>query len=300
MKKNIWILLTTAVLFFAFLGGCSDPVGGSAGSSEIINETGGNGLGDGISNTDSIKVENGNIIVNVDASGNLQINGENVQLTVFENNAWVLKSGVVVSLKDNHGNEITGSLSVDAANGHITFLPDNPLNVELVYTITLSVNGHEYTATVMLTEDNLGENESIFAGVTMCGKGTYPVLDNLHEGRALFGWLFGENPFKIYIKVVDVEAGANVLLTAHGVYNVEGHLNEVYYQRWLSSGDPVKEYNWRVRNASTFTVGVDEQDSALDTAENDYSFWSTYFEIKIVDSEGNDITSESNAKLVIR
>ena len=109
--------------------------------------------------------------------------------------------------------------------------------------------------------------------------------------------------------MINIETGAKVLLTAYGVYNIAGHLDEVYYQRWathqnwwIKPGDPVKDYQWKGANHLTYTgtIWVDERDSTLDGphGEPDYSFWSTYFEIKII-KHGEDITATSAAQLVI-
>lgn len=262
----------------------------------IVNDTGGNTGGDsgeveGISDNENITVVNGKILVNVE-NGALAISGENVILTVLDDGIWVLAPGVTISLKDQTGTTVTGAVIVDPVTGNLSFIPDEPLDVNNLYTITVTVGDAVYTATVIIAVDDTDLPESMFADVSVYSEsGIYPVVDALVNGSSIFGWEF---PPRFKIRLIDVEAGAKVYLNFYGVYDVPAYSDLVFYQRWHDSGEPVKDYDW----SWCGWIWVDEIDASID-GEIDYSFRRTYAEIRIIDGSGNDITATSAAKFEV-
>lgn len=293
--KLILIFTTGAVLF---LSGCSGGGGGSSSvpGSDVVNETGGTTDGSGVSGNDQIEVENGNIVVNV-VDGVLAIDGVDLQLVVQdENGDWIIASDVSIIVKNNSGEALAGEVVVDPETGVITFVPEEPLDVSETYTIVVTVGDsvHEATIIVAVDDTNTGD-ESMFASVTLYSSGSYSLGLNeiMVNGKAIFGWEFGESPGAFTVKLENIEDGAEVFLTAYGTYNIPGHESEVYYQKWSSTGEPVKDFKW-----SGFQIRVDESDYTLDSDDNDYSFWSTYLELRII-KDGEDITASSGATLIV-
>lgn len=262
----------------------------------IVNDTGGNTGGDsgeveGISDNENITVVNGKILVNVE-NGALAISGENVILTVLDNGIWVLAPGVTISLEDQNGSTVTGTVIVDPVTGNLSFIPDEPLDVNNLYTITVTVGDSVYTATVIIAVDNTDLPDSMFADVSVYSEsGVYPVIDALVNGKSIFGWEF---PPRFKIQLIDVETGSKVYLNFYGVYDVPAYSDLVFYQRWHDSGEPVKDYDW----SWCGWIWVDEIDASID-GEIDYSFRRTYAEIRIIDGSGNDITATSAAKFEV-
>ncbi len=300
MNKNISIIkliliFTTSAVFF--LSGCSGGGGGSSSvpGSDVVNETGGTTDGSGVSGNEQIEVENGNIVVNL-VDGVLAIDGKDLQLVVKDANGnWVLADGVTVTVNNNSGEAVAGQVVVDPETGVITFVPDEPLDVSETYTIIVTVGDQVHEATIIVAVDDKDTgDESMFASVPLYSTGSHSFsMDELMQnGKAIFGWEFGENPESFTIKLENIEEGAEVFLTAYGTYNIPGHESEVYFQKW-ESGDPVEEYKWGGN-----TLSVNEQDYTLDSEENDYSFWSTYLEI-VIKKDGEDITSSSAATLIV-
>jgi hypothetical protein len=312
MSSGIITLFVFLMLCFLVIIGCKNPASGSGDSggandtedditdvTEETDVTDDNGVTDEI----DVTVEAGVILITVNENGAIEIDGDNIDLVEFSG-IWTLIDGISIFLEDNEGNLVGGTISVNPDTGLITFTPSTPLDPGAIYTLNVNVLGTCYTATVLIAVDVMEEDsgESVFADVELRDLGTYAVQDLIVGGKAILGWEFGANPFRIRIHMINIEPGAKVLLTAYGVYNIEGHLDEVYYQRWVYSGNPVEDYQWKDDNYKTYTgtIWVDEQDSTLDGpgGEPDYSFWSSYFEIKII-KEGADITAASAAQLII-
>ncbi len=267
---------------------------GTVSSTTVTNDSGGSTDGSGVSSNSSISVVNGNISISTN-DGNITINGSELNLTTQnEEGTWSLANNVEITLTDNSGNEISGTIVVNSSTGVITFIPDTSLDVNETYTISIEVDGTQYEATVIVAVDDTNTEESLFAGVDYLSAGTYSIQDLIVDGRAIFGWEFGENPTSFTISLKNIDAGATVYLTAYGTYNIDGHETETYYQKWESTGEPVKDYVW---NGST--ISINEEDSSLD-GETDYSFWSTYIELKVISSEGVDITADSQVQLVVK
>ena len=246
----------------------------------------------GVSNVEGIIVQNGNILVDL-SNGQITINGQNLTLTEQVDGTWSLIAGVQITVTDNNGNTISGSIYVDPQTGNLFFIPDSPLDSGVTYTVTVTVNGTTYNATVIVSVDNLCQSNSLFASVELRSTGTYNVKDLIVSEKAIFGWEFG-NTFTITLS--NVEAGAQVTLTAYGVYDIEGHNCEVYFQRWSGTGAPVQDYVWNNGGAIT----VDNSDSSIDGEGGtpDYSFKKTYFKLKVM-KDGQDITATTNAVLTV-
>lgn len=302
MKKNISPIKLIPVIILAFIliiTGCSGGGGSSSvPGSDIVNETGGTTDGSGVSSNDQIEVENGNIVVNV-VDGVLAIDGVDLQLVVQdENGTWVLAEDVSITVKNNSGEIVPGTFFVDPLTGVITFVPDYPLDVSETYTISVSAGDTVYEATIIVALDDLAMADSLFSSVHLYTSGTHnlSVKDLVVNGKAVFGWEFGGSGNSFTIRLNGIDEGALVYITAYGTYNIPGHENQVYYQRWGSGpneGKPVKDYLW-----NGGTLNVNEQDYTLDSGDNDYSFWSTYLEIIII-KDGEDITASSGATLKI-
>lgn len=305
MKKIKIAIAASTIVMFGLFGviGCSGGGGGSDApvtAQDIVNTTDGNNVGSGVSSDPQITVENGTIIVNV-TDGKFTINGDNVTLTELNGATWTLVDGVSITVTNNSGTVITGTVTIDPDTGDIIFTPDsgNQLNVSETYTITVTVNGTPYTATVIVAVDETNEEESMFANVPFRGAGTFAITDLIVNGNAIFGWQFGSQ-FKI--QLLDVDAGATVYLTAYGIYNIAGQQNKVYYQRWESDNTIVKDHVWitnsTTNTASSVTYTVNANDTSLDTSENDYSFAATYFELRVM-KDGADITAASTVKIKV-
>jgi len=299
--KLILIFITGAALF---LSGCSGGGGGSSSvsGSDVVNETGGTTDGSGVSGNDQIEIENGNIVVNV-VDGVLAIDGVDLQLVVQDGDGnWVLAADVSIIVKNNSGEALAGEVVVGSETGVITFVLDEPLDVSETYTIVVTVGDSVHEATIIVAVDDTGTgDESMFASVPLYSTGSHSFNMNelIVNGKAILGWEFGESPERFTLKLENLEEGAEVFLTAYGTYNIPGHESEVYYQKWASTwgdyieGEPVKDYLWDGR-----TLVVDESDYTLDSADNDYSFWSTYLKLRII-KDGEDITASSGATLKI-
>lgn len=303
MKKNLSIIQVILVFSSAsilFLAGCSGGGGASfVPGTDVINESGGTTDGSGLSSNEQILVENGNIVVNVD-HGKLAIDGVDLKLVVQdENGDWILADDVEITVQNNSGETVSGYVVVDPKTGIITFVPDKPLDVSETYTIIVKVGDLVHEATIIVAVDDTGSgDESMFASVTLYDSGSYSLsmADLMSNGKAIFGWKFGETPSVFSIRLGNIEEGAEVYLTAYGIYNIDGHKNEVFYQRWDSGADagkPVKDYKWAGN-----TLTVNEVDTTLDTTDVNYSFWSTYIEITIM-KDGEDITASSGATLFV-
>lgn len=201
---------------------------------------------------------------------------------------------VSVTVVDNSGKNITGSYSVDGLVA--IFTPTNPLSAGLLYTVTIKVNDQIFVATVMIAVDNVCQSNSIFKNVPMGKVGGIDVKYLIVNGKVIFGWKFG-TPIKI--KLVQVEKGATVKLTAYGTYDIPGQECQVYFQRWVNTGKPVENYVWQTNSGGvTGIIGVNAEDSSLD-GDADYSFEKTYIELKIFDKTGKDISLTSKANLVV-
>ncbi len=302
MKNRI--KLSTSLIFLASLvlfavtgcsGGGSSEAGAAVPATQVVNTTGGSTEGTGVSSTEDIEVQNGNIVVNVE-NGHITLNGDNVQLAEQQaDGSWILADGITITVADNSGANVSGTINVDPSTGLITFVPDASLTVSETYTITVTVNGVVYEATVILAVDNTESDESLFASVPIGTPGSYTMQDLNVNGKILFGWIFGAEKKRFSIKLTDLEAGAIVSLTAYGTYNIEGHQNDVFFQRWGGGsldGTPVQDYLW-----TGFKITINEEDVSLD-GETDYSFWGTYLELKVM-KDGVDITATSGVKLVV-
>ncbi len=287
------ITIMTASLMFSCSGGSSsnDAMTGQ----NVVNNTGGNSEGNGVSSIPEITVKNGTIVVDV-TDGRITIDGDNVQLTQQSGGDWQLADGVTITVTDNNGNTITGTIGIDQATGDITFTPSDPLDVSATYTVTVTVNGVEYSATVIVSVDDTQQENSLFASVPLRSAGTFAVSDLIVNGKALFGWAFGSPAKSFSIRLANIDAGATVYLTAYGIYDIAGHQNEVYYQRWESDQTPVKDFVW-----SGFTITVNEQDSSIDGANGDpdYSFATTYIELRVM-KDGADITATSSVQVIVQ
>jgi hypothetical protein len=304
-KMNVQIKLISILLVIAalFMAGCSNDGTTSSPdkSTNVVNDSGGSTDGSGISSNENIQVENGKIVVTTD-NGVLSIDGSDLNLVVQNDEGnWVLADNVTITVADNAGENVTGAVSVDPSTGMITFNPDQPLNVSETYTISVSDGTTTHEATVVLAvDDTENESDSLFSGVTLYSSGshTFTVNELMTNGRVIFGWLFGDTMTPFYIRLQNIDDGAQAYITAYGTYNITGHENEVYYQRWLegdNAGEPVKDNLWIWGENYIY---VNEVDDSLDSDEHDYSFHSTYLEIKVM-KDGVDITSTSSVTIDI-
>lgn len=283
----------TVTALFIFATGCSkeDSGGGSVPTApDVVNNAGGNDSGTGVSSNDDITVSEGRIEIKVE-NGKIELSGENVTLiTKNEDGTWSLIDGISITAKDEDGNDVAGTIHVDETTGTIYFVPSAGLDTGKTYTIIVVVNGKTYKETIILSVDDTCKSNSMFAPVQLRSAGTYTVKQLISNGKAIFGWNFG-SAFRI--RMQNLEAGAKVMLTAFGVYDIPGHECEVYYQRWKTTQKPVEDFEW-----SGFTIRVDETDSSIDSDKNDFSFTKTYFVLKVV-KDGEDITATTNAKVVV-
>ncbi len=296
MKKII--LKTFAILTLSlmiFVSACSkDDGGGSVPTApEVVNNSGGNESGSGVSGNPDITVEEGRIVLTL-TSGKISLDGVSVQLATYDSEAkeWKLVEGITVKVLDEQGNEITGTIYIDPTTGKVYFIPNEGFDTGKSYTIIVEINGKQYKAVFVLAVDDTCKSNSMFAPVLLRDKSTYTVNQLISNGKAIFGWEFGSY---FRIKMSGLEAGAKVLLTAFGVYDISGHECEVYYQRWKSTGKPVENYEW-----SGTAIKIDETDSSLDgpNGDPDYSFKKTYFVLKVM-KDGEDITSTTQAKIIV-
>lgn len=302
MKRYLKLLSIFLVILAFGISGCkSKAVSTAPEAPQVVNNSGGNtGSGytdsSGVSSTPGIEVKEGRIVVNI-TSGKISINGENVTLTVQDGGQWKLADGVNITIKDENGNTVNGQIYVDPETGILYFIPAAALDAGKTYTITVSVNGKTYTATVLLAVDNTCESNSLFAPVEIRNKGTYKVSALILNGKSIFGWEFGAGTEKFAISFAKLETGAKIYFTAFGTYDIENHRCEVYYQRWSGTGKIVKDEEWVYSS-----VSINADDDSIDgpNGNPDYSFKKTYLQIKIVDANGNDITSTSNAELIIK
>lgn len=293
MKNLLKIIVVLVLVMSLATFGCKKDDGGTTlpTNGSVTDNSSTAPSDSGVSSVDGIVVQNGNILVDL-SNGSITINGQNLTLTEQVDGTWTLIAGVQITVTDNNGNVISGSIYVDPQSGNLFFIPDSPLDPGVTYTITVTVNGVTYNATVIVSIDNICQSNSLFASVELRSTGQYNVKDLIVSEKAIFGWEFG-NSFKISLS--NLETGATVKLTAYGIYDIDGHNCEVYYQRWKDSGDPVQDYVW---NGGGITV--DNADESIDGPNStpDYSFKKTYFEIKIV-KDGQDITATSNAIITV-
>lgn len=308
--KKLMVMMMALYLGAYSLSGCGGG-GSEVAAPSVINTTdGNNGLvdgGSGAASVPGIEVVNGKIVVKVE-NGIISINGENLTLSRKDGKEWVLIGGITITLTDQYGYEISGKVIVDPVIGYISFIPESGLEVDKTYTLTVTVDGVEYTATVIVAVDNTSEENSMFAGVAVHrNPGTYNISDLLVNGKAILGWEF---PPRFTISITDLEAEVGVSLTFYGVYDVEAYKDMVFFQRWeesltfgdykVSAGDPVKDFPWYWASGYSGGIRVDERDSSIDDPDGllDYSFWRTYAELKII-RNGKNITATSGAKVII-
>lgn len=253
-------------------------------------QDGGNSTGSGVSTTDdsSVSAENGSVVIDVDDNGTVNIGGGEADLSDAQS--------VEIVVTDSEGNTIYGETSVDE-DGNYTFTPDTTTSLEggESYTVTVVADGVSYEETVIISVDDTAEENSKFASAGGFATGSFDLSDLLtDDGEVIFGWDF-DDADDFNFSISDVPAGATVLITGYGIYDIEGHEDEVYYQRW-TSGEAVKDYDITGYGAIT----VDPTDSSIMKEDGTYyDFTTTYFEIVILDSEGNDITATCGAALSI-
>ncbi len=295
MKKSMLkIIVVVFVAVSFFVTACSSDGGGGSvpTAPEVVNQTGGNDTGSGVSSNPDITVDEGRIVL-ATTDGKISLDNVKVQLAVLdENNEWKLVDGLEITVKDESGDTIPGSIFIDQKTGKVYFVPSVGFDTGKAYTIIVKINQKTYSATVILAVDNTCKKNSMFASVPLRQKSTYVVSDLISNGKAIFGWEFGGS-FRIRMK--NLESGAKVMLTAFGVYNIQGHECEVYYQRWKKTQKPVEDYSW-----TGFTILVDNTDSSIDgpNGKPDYSFKKTYFVLKVM-LNGQDITQTTKASLVV-
>ena len=291
MKKII--ILNIALLMSLFLFSCAQ----TSDVAKAITSIGNNGeIGTGAtSNPDAVDVVSGKIVVKT-VNGKVTVNSTELTLVSIIGNLWMLADGVNITLTDKAGNIITVTVVIDQLTSAISLIPSSPLDSDSFYTLNLSVtvNGvvTNYVVKVIVSVDNTNEANSFFAGITLNKtSGTFNVKDTLKDGKSYFGWEFLPR-FNIWL--TGLESGAYADLTFYGVYDETMYKDMVFYQRWIGSQEPVKNYKWFGGQ-----ISVDETDSSIDGPETDYSFKKTYLEMKVYDSLGNDITSSSNAVINI-
>lgn len=255
--------------------------------------SGGNSTGGGIGSSEgtAVLVENGTVIVTVDENGQILIQGNGIDVND--------QSEVNIVVTDSDGNVLDGTVVKDS-EGNYVFYPDptTPLVSGESYDVTVVIDGTEYSAeTIMVSVDDTSVENSKFASAGGFSAGTFSMNDLLNDlGQAVFGWDF-DDAYSFKFTMQNVPSGAAVYITAYGVYDIEGHENEVYYQRWSSTNEPVKDFN--ITGYTTITINP--EDTAIELSDGSYcDFAKTYVEILIVDSEGNDITASCGAGLLIQ
>jgi hypothetical protein len=256
----------------------------------------GNSEGNGVSSVPEITVKNGTIVVDVTDGRHYHRRRQRSAHAAEPAEAGSLPTALPSRHRPTAATPITGTIGIDQATGDITFTPSNPLDVSATYTVTVTVNGVEYSATVIVSVDDTAQENSLFASVPLRAAGTFAISDLIVNGKALFGWAFGSPAKSFSIRLANIDAGATVYLTAYGIYDIAVHQNEVYYQRWESDQTPVKDFAW-----SGFTITVNEQDSSIDGANGDpdYSFATTYIELRVI-KDGVDITSTSTVQVIVQ
>lgn len=244
------------------------------------NDTGGNGDGDGITTVSEITVENGELV----------ISGEYLNI-----------DDVTVTLVDSDGNTVEGTLVQDPVTGEITFEPSEPLEVSETYTLTVEENGEVlHEGLVVISVDNTSQLNSLFSQVddksddiAANGRTTYTFSELAQGSRVIVGWDF-ENVGSFNFKISNLPAGWTVKLTAYGIYDIEGYRDQVFYQKWKSSGEPVKDFTL----PQNYTIMVDATDSLLDSGPwGDVSFCETFMELKVYDQNGAEMTEFSDAEI---
>jgi hypothetical protein len=223
-----------------------------------------------------------------------------------DNGNWFLADDVSILLTDDLGETVnlTPSRTVitnedGSEEYYLTLTPDvmDALDADRTYDLELIVGEDEYTATIHLSVDDMDDVGSLFQEVQHLGEtGEFSPADLMSNGYMVYGWEFMESAPSFKISYKNAPEGSTVHLTAYGIYDIEGHTHEVYYQRWKDSGEPVRDFQW---NGGTLIV--DASDATLDFEEIDYSFWRTYLKVIIRDESGQDITSQSeDFRLVVQ
>ena len=307
-KYLLIIFLSVVVMFLA--AGCggnsADKIADAVDGPGIINDTGGNGDGDGmvvhdgVIEDDKIILSEGTINILIDDNGEAELDNTTLNLMDQDDNGdWFLADDVSILLTDDQGKTINLTPERTVITGddgteeyYLTLTPDvlDALDADRTYELNLTVGEDDYIATIHLSVDDMDDVGSLFREVQHLGEtGTFSPADLMSNGYMVYGWEFMENAKTFKISYKNAPAGSTVLLTAYGIYDIEGHTHEVYYQRWKNSGDPVRDYEW-----NGGTLSVDASDITLDYEDIDYSFWRTYLKVIIRDDSGQDITSQSD------
>jgi hypothetical protein len=269
----------------------------------------GTGANSGITNNDQVAATTNVVVVNLDNGYYTASSGDSIPVLVLVNGVWQLNADVDIRVLDNLGASVGWSIyNPDTLSGNcLILIPAEPLTAQYSYVITLkgpAENGTVITedVAIQIPVDETSDQGSVFANVAVVSAGTYNASDHIVDGKLLMGWVFG-NAFRISLN--GLNSGDKVTLTFYGIYDLAGHEHQVYYQRWSGDGTPVANWNWAVKGSFlsgyyTNAISVDEKDSSLDTEINDYSFASTYWEIRVVDRNGKDVTATRNFRIVIQ
>jgi peroxiredoxin len=254
------------------------------------NGSGGNSTGGGISShpDSSLIVENGTISLEKDEFENITVAGTFINVS---------DSDVEIVLTDGNGNEITGS--VVERDNKLIFVPDSetPILAGEHYDVTVIVDGNELEETekIVISVDDMSAADSKFKTAQGFDTGSFAITDLLNDnGEAVFGWDFNDGE-QFYFKVTNAPDGVKLILSAYGIYDIDGHKNEVYYQYFISNGEPDKP----VKNLDipfNYTLRVNPKDYVIQKEDGGFEdFATTYIEFTIVDSEGYDITESVDA-----
>lgn len=249
---------------------------------------------DGTSTSPNVFVENGVIVGNLDGGSLVTGSGQTIQ--VISNGQ--LLGNLVVTVATEGGQVISGTITI--VGDDFVFIPSTPFQSSEMYTVTITIgNGTPVAINIFLAVDNTCNAQSLFAQVPVLSSGNNTmnikdkiVTDNNGAKKSLIGWDFAGGNFKFSLS--NKTSGRKYVMTAYGVYNIAGHNCEVYFQRWSGSGEPVENFNI----TSYGTISVDATDSSIPNPSGGYySFAKTYVQMKVLDSNGNDVTETDNAKM---
>ena len=260
-----------------------------------------NTSGFGITSNLNVTVKN-NIILIKPVNGILDFGQGNIEILKFANGSWNFKDNIQLKLINNGNEALTGRIDIDQVNGIVSFAPDKKLVPNDRYDLFIADKIKNFEVIILIAVDYLKDNNSFFNSICNKDAGVYNVKDLINNNRAVYCWSFINNPYKIMSSFTNVEKDAEVYLTLYASYN-NSHNNEIYYQRWINTGNIIENYLLKSKSDKNDSVGkiiFDDEDSSVDgfSGYPDYSFANIYLEIKIFQN-GKDITSLSNAKLNI-
>ncbi len=250
--------------------------------------------GDGTTTSQDMFVERGVLVGNL-SCGKLTKN-DGTEAQVVKNGA--INGSFVV--KDINGNTVSGTTMIIADD--FLFIPAAAFQMNKVYTITFTITGGgTFTENIFMAIDNtcaansLFEQATVFGSTTTTNLSSNVIADNNGLNKSIMGWDFSQGRF--YMTLGNKTAGAKYILTLYGVYDIQYHNCEVYYQRFATTPFNTVE-NIDITNSGR--MHVDETDSSLPNGSGGYyDFSKTYIQIKVYDANNNDITTTDTATMLL-